>query len=159
MFTCIYKIPLLTSTNTRYTEEEYFDEFGSSSRYRANSFLNLSLTGQRLAPTQHHTCHVSEICFCSSDDSEDDGDDEWRKTPMGKRIKNARQSLAVIISSEKSKSFVIIEYYFEFVALFLKSFSQILNVLSLRWLGTKGRGSPPSKRRRRKTRTEKVANP
>merc|ERR1719369_1996113 len=31
----------------------------------------------------------------SSDDSEDDGDDEWRKTPMGKRIKNARQSLAV----------------------------------------------------------------
>ena len=33
--------------------------------------------------------------MCSSDDSEDDGDDEWRKTPMGKRIKNARQSLAV----------------------------------------------------------------
>merc|ERR1719411_1980065 len=31
----------------------------------------------------------------SSDDSEDDDDDEWRKTPMGKRIKNARQSLAV----------------------------------------------------------------
>ena len=83
----------------------------------------MSLTGQRLAPTQHHTCHVSEICFCSSDDSEDDGDDEWRKTPMGKRIKNARQSLAVIISSEKSKSFVIIEYYLEFVALFLKFFT------------------------------------
>ena len=37
--------------------------------------------------------------------------------------------------------------------------SLVLNVLSLRWLGTKGRGSPPSKRRRRKTRTEKVANP
>ena len=33
--------------------------------------------------------------MCSSDDSEDDGDDEWRKTPMGKKIKNARQSLAV----------------------------------------------------------------
>ena len=41
----------------------------------------------------------------------------------------------------------------------MKSFSQILNVLSLRWLGTRGRGSPPSKRRRRKTRTEKVVNP
>merc|ERR1719450_607819 len=39
----------------------------------------------------------------SSDDSEDD-DDEWRKTPMGKRIKNARQSLAVAGDKRKRRS-------------------------------------------------------
>merc|ERR1719430_2620533 len=56
------RITILKPVVEKYTEEEYFDEFGSS---------------------------------LSSDESEDDGDDEWRKTPMGKRIKNARQSLAV----------------------------------------------------------------
>merc|ERR1712112_755530 len=40
----------------------------------------------------------------SSDDSEDDDDDEWRKTPMGKRIKNARQSLAVAGDKRKRRS-------------------------------------------------------
>ena len=75
-------------------------------------------------------------CLCSSDDSEDDDDDEWRKTPMGKRIKNARQSLAV--------------------SLFCGYFKMTLN-FKHRLPATRGRGLEEQSRRRKTLRRMKIA--